>query len=63
MSKTRGDNKGFTLRELNSRVMNLLIVTFNTTQGTLGIMREHLVGKYLLVKAEHKDFLQNNMKG
>ena len=43
--------------------MNLLIVTFNTTQGALGIMREHLIGKYLLVKVEHKDFLQNNTKG
>ena len=43
--------------------MNLLIVIFNTTQGALGIMGELLTGKYLLVKVEHKDFLQNNMKG
>ena len=43
--------------------MNLLIVTFNTPQGALGIMREHLIEKYLLVKVERKDFLQNNMKG
>ena len=63
MSKTREDNKGFTLRELNSRGNKFTDRYIQYHPGNPRHYEEDLVGKYLLVKAEHKDFLQNNMKG
>ncbi|QEY26237.1 hypothetical protein D0T92_06675 [Neisseria zalophi] len=61
MKRSRGSDKGFTLRELNTKEKTILIDIYNIIQVHRDTMVVLLIGKYLQGKEEYNDSLHNKL--